>query len=239
MSAGMLSVARRWWHDFVSLFFPEVCVVCGRRLVAGEEAVCLVCDCGMPRTGFHLDADNQLYYRLICRHPLERAAAMMHYSRHSPYSSVIITAKYHGRPEIARIVGRRYAAELAPCGFFSGVDALVPVPMHWWKKARRGYNQAEVVAEGVSEATGIPVIHDAMRAARHATQTRKDAAGRMANARRIYSVCNPALLEGKHIMLVDDVITTGATITACCEAIHKSVENCRVSVLALAATVSG
>ena len=113
------------------------------------------------------------------------------------------------------------------------------VPMHWWKKARRGYNQAEVVAEGVSEATGIPVIHDAMRAARHATQTRKDAAGRMANARRIYSVCNPALLEGKHIMLVDDVITTGATITACCEAIHKSVGNCRVSVLALAATVSG
>ena len=97
----------------------------------------------------------------------------MHYSRHSPYSSVIITAKYHGRPEIARIVGRRYAAEMAPCGFFSGVDALVPVPMHWWKKARRGYNQAEVVAEGVSEATGIPVIHDAMRAARHATQTRK------------------------------------------------------------------
>ncbi len=94
MSAGMLSVARRWWHDFVSLFFPEVCVVCGRRLVAGEEAVCLVCDCGMPRTGFHLDADNQLYYRLICRQPLERAAAMMHYSRHSPYSSVIITAKY-------------------------------------------------------------------------------------------------------------------------------------------------
>lgn len=227
---------RRWWHDFINLFFPEVCVVCGRPLVAGEEKMCLVCDVKMPRTNFHLDPDNPLHYRLMGRRPLERAAAMFHYSRNNPYSSIIVKAKYHGHPEISRTFGRRYAAELLSENFFDGVDALVPVPMHWWKKARRGYNQAEEIALGLSEVSGVPVIADAMKAARHSTQTRKDAAGRMENARRIYSVTDQDELEGKHIMLVDDVITTGATISACCEAINSVVTDCRISVIALAST---
>lgn len=230
------SELRRWWLDFVNLFFPEVCVVCGHPLVAGENTVCLVCDVKMPRTHFHRDPDNPLHYRLIGRQPLERAAAMFHYSRNNPYSSIIVRAKYHGHPEISREFGRRYAEELAGEGFFDGVDALVPVPMHWWKKACRGYNQAEEIARGISEVSGIPVLYDAMSAARHSSQTRKDAAARMENARRIYSVTAPHEFVGKHIMLVDDVITTGATVTACCEAIHKAVADCSVSVIALAAT---
>ena len=161
---------------------------------------------------------------------------MFHYSKHNPYSAIIVDAKYHSRPELSRYFGRKYAGEIAPDGFFLGVDALVPVPMHWMKKVRRGYNQAEEIAQGISEVTGIEIISDALRAARHSTQTRKGVSGRRENARSIYSVADPGLIEGKHILLVDDVITTGATLVGCCEAIHASAPGCHVSVVALAAT---
>ncbi len=236
MADGIKGI-RAWFDDMWRIFFPPVCWVCGRPLVEGEEVMCLTCDAGMPRTHYHLDYDNPLRYKLIGHVPLVHAAAMFHYARNNPYSRFITKAKYNSHPEIARKLARLYASELLPAGFFAGVDLLVPVPMHWLKKVRRGYNQAEEIAKGIGEITGIAVC-EALRGARHGTQTRKSSYERLVNVRDTYRVENPEDLEGKHVMLVDDVVTTGATLLTCCEAIHRQVPSARLSVIALASTHS-
>lgn len=222
--------------DLRHLFFPETCPVCARTLVEGEEAICLECDAAMPRTNYHLDSDNRLYYTLLSQHiPLVHAAAMFHYASSNPYSRLIVDAKYRNRPELSRAMGAKYAGEIISSGVFDDVDLLVPVPMHWWKQIRRGYNQAVEIASGISEVTGIPVV-EALVSRRHGSQTRRTAYERLLNARRTYSVADVGTIEGRHIMLVDDVVTTGATLVSCCEAVRRQSPSTRISVVALAAT---
>lgn len=235
---SLLSDAKVWLGDLARLFFPPVCYVCGKPLVEGEEVMCLECSLGMPRTNYHLDADNPLHYKLLGRVKFEKAAALFHYARNNPYSRLITVAKYNSHSEIVRFLGRTYASELQSAGFFNGVDLLVPVPMHWWKKVRRGYNQATEIAKGVSQVTGIEVC-EALKASSHSTQTRKNAYERLLNARETYRVVRADALENRHILLIDDVITTGATISTCAEIIHKEVPSARISVLALASTYNG
>lgn len=226
-----------WLNDLRHVFFPEVCPVCGRVLVEGEDTLCMECDALMPRTNFHLDSDNPLYYRLLSQHiPLDHAAAMFHYKTGNPYTRLITVTKYNDRPQLGFRMGAKYAAELLPTGFFTGVDILVPVPMHWWKQIRRGYNQATEIARGISKITGISVAGDALSASKHGTQTRRNAYQRLLNARKTYSVADIHAIAGKHIVLVDDVITTGATMVSICEAIRKQSPTTTISVVSLAHT---
>lgn len=231
-----MGVVRGWLGDLRHLFFPEVCPVCGRALVDGEETLCLECDAAMPRTGFHLDPDNRLFYKLVSQHiPLVHAAAMFHYQTRNPYARLITLTKYNNRPQLGYEMGRKYAAELLPAGFFDGVEMLVPVPMHWWKQLRRGYNQAAEIARGICDVTGLPVV-EALSASSHGTQTRRNAYQRLLNARRTYRVADTDAIAGRHIMLVDDVITTGATMVSICEAVRRQSPSTTLSVVALANT---
>lgn len=222
----------------LSTIYPRTCPVCGRVMVEGETTMCLACRINLPETGFHHKADfNSIHERTMCHIPVHRAAAFFYYEKKSPYTRLIHRAKYGGLPSEARALAREYAAQIAPSGFFDGVDLIQPVPLSTGKLMRRGYNQSYHIALGVADVTGTP-IGSLLKARPHSTQTRKDAAARMANATGTYSVdsrkvqgVNPA-----HILIVDDIVTTGATITACADALRKSLPMADISVLTLAAS---
>lgn len=173
----------------------------------------------------------------MLRHvPIERAAAYFYYVRQSPYTNLIMSAKYRGRPRIIHRLAADFAHEISPDGFFESIDCILPVAMHPLKRFMRGYNQTVHLARGLSESTGIPIADNLKALSSHSTQTRKDARERWSSAPSAYRISNPSQLEGKHLLVVDDVITTGATITACCEAIHLAVPSARISVLSIGLT---
>lgn len=177
---------------------------------------------------------NSMEEKLFGTVPFERATAYCHYDKGAPYARLVQYAKYRGRPAIMRWLARRYAMELRADGFFDGIDAVMPVPMHFLKKMRRGYNQAEWVARGVADATGLPVV-DNLRAVRgHATQTRRGSYARWENSRELYKTVRPGEIDGLHLLIVDDVVTTGATIIACGECVRQASPTVRLSALTIA-----
>lgn len=219
------------------LVWPRTCEVCGRRLTHAERWMCLHCELSLPLTGLHREADwNEIHQRMASHPPIERAAALFYYIHDDPYRLLIHNAKYNGRPEIMRYMGRRYGATLRQAGFFDGIDLIEPVPMHWWKRLRRGYNQTEWLARGLGEAAGIEVGEHLYVGRLHGTQTHKDRHQRWLNAGSSYAVADCDELAGRHVLLVDDVITTGATITTCAGLLASAAPGVRVSVASLGLT---
>lgn len=166
--------------------------------------------------------------------PIEKGISFFHYTPHSPYSRILFELKYHNHPEVGKIMGRMMAEELKATSFFDGIDLIVPIPLSRKKERQRGYNQSDWIAWGISEATGIPTdTTSVVRTKSNPSQTTLDHRQRRENVRDIFAVRHPGSLEGRHILLVDDVITTGATMLSCAETIARA---CRVrfSVLSLA-----
>ncbi|MDE6267133.1 MAG: ComF family protein [Muribaculaceae bacterium] len=232
-----LKSLKEWIDPLLSVIFPDVCEICGSTLVPGEMLLCSHCLHAMPRLNLFTNKFNDIHHRLFSTHShIDKAAALYAYHRHDEYAEVILTMKYRNRPDIGEKLGMMLAREADQYGFFNGVDMLLPVPMHWWKKLRRGYNQSEEIARGISKVTGIPVRNYLKAARKHGTQTHRTAKMRWENTKGIYSVRKTDLLEGKHVMLIDDVITTGSTLLHCSEALAKSVSNINISVCTVAAT---
>ena len=229
-----LSACGRWLASLARLFVPRRCVVCGACLDDGEEVLCLECDIAMPRTNYHLRADNPVEQRFWGRFPLERATSYFRYGKDGDYRRILFRMKYEGRKDCAEAMGRLMAADLARSGFFEGVDVLLPVPLHPDKQRLRGYNQSACIAQGVSAVTGIPVsVGNVRRRKFTETQTRKSAHQRWDNVDGVFEAVDAAAFVGQHVLLLDDVLTTGATLTACADAL-AGVEGVRFSVLALA-----
>ncbi len=158
---------KRLGKYLMGLVYPDLCEVCGRSLVDGEEVLCLHCLDALPRTGAHKSDFNLIHKRLASTTPIERAAAYYHYYRESPYAEIIHRAKYGGRPELIEKMARRYARELADAGFFDGIDAIVPVPLHWLKLWRRGYNQSRYIADGIRSVVPLPVVDNLVASRGH------------------------------------------------------------------------
>ncbi len=233
----LTEVLKEWGSDLLGVLCPDLCTVCNRRLVGGEKVLCLDCLAGLPLTGHHSELHSPLHERVISTStPVVRAAAMMWYVRESPYTSIIHDAKYRSRPSVAAYMTRLYCGMISPEGFFDGIDAVIPVPMHIFKRIGRGYNQAEVIARAISESTGIPLADNLKCIRRHSTQTRKNVAERYRNALGAYTVEDASDLAGKHILVVDDVLTTGATMRACLDSLLSAEPTVRLSFLTLAAT---
>jgi ComF family protein len=228
---------RRLFHDFTGVLFPRCCPICHKTLVEGEDLLCIECHWKIPRTYSHLDPNSKLLQKLISlRAPVERAAAYYFYHKGNAYSKLIQDAKYNGRPEINRSMARYFAQELKLDGFFDGIDCILPLPIHWWKQLRRGYNQSEYIALGLSDVTNIPIRYNLRAAKAHKTQTRKTGKERRKLVNNIFVVDGPDELAGKHVLLVDDVITTGTTILIAAEALHAAIPRLRLSLLSLAST---
>ncbi len=210
---------RQWGRDAVNFLFPPTCHICDSPLAPHERFVCTRCLGELPRTGYHRRPLNPMEERFAGIFPFERATGHFFYTRDSALSRLIQDMKYRGFPGIGRMLGYLAGSELFATGFFAGVDTVVPVPMHIMKRMRRGYNQAEYIARGVSEAIGVPVI-PALRAVKgHRTQTRLTLEERRANLSGIF--CPTPEVAGRHILLVDDICTTGSTLTAAAEALWK------------------
>lgn len=224
-----------WFHSFWSLLFPRCCVVCGSPLSRGEECLCTCCNINLPRTGFHLRKDNPVECLFWGRIPgLKRASSFLFYRKGSDFRRILHLLKYGGYKELGEMMGRYMSAELSSGEFFDGVDMIIPVPLHRKKQKLRGYNQSEWIARGIASVTGIPLCAECMiREKNTETQTRKSAFERWENVEGIFRLCDTVHFEGKHVLLVDDVLTTGATTVACASA-FAGVSGIRISVLTLA-----
>lgn len=200
----------------------------------GEEVICVRCQADLPRVRTVLFEENdiaRIFWGLV---PIEKGISFFHYAPHSPYSRILFELKYHDHPEVGKTMGRMMAEELKATSFFDGIDLIVPIPLSRKKERQRGYNQSDWIAWGISEATGIPTdTTSVVRTKSNPSQTTLDHRQRRENVRDIFAVRHPGSLEGRHILLVDDVITTGATMLSCAETIARA---CRVrfSVLSLA-----
>lgn len=225
------------FRDFSRILFPKCCPICHKALVDGEEFLCLECLWKIPRTDYQFNQENELIQKIVdIKAPIEKAVAFFFYKNSNPYSRLIRDAKYNGRPHINLQLARRYATELQSSGFFDDIDIIIPVPIHWLKRLRRGYNQTDYIAQGLSEVTGIAVANNLRAAKRHKTQTHKTGKERQSTLLNIFVVDKPDELVGKHVLLVDDVITTGSTIVTCARALHDVVADLKLSVISLATT---
>ena len=226
-----------FWHRLLDLISPRICVVCGCRLAATEEVICNKCNFHLPRTGFSKNAyENEMAKLFWGQLPIERATAFFYYESHAETANIIYQLKYKDHPEVGSVMGRMVAAELNRDGFFDGIDGIVPVPLTKKRFHQRGYNQSEEIAKGVSEMTGLPIYNNVVkRTVFKGSQTRRWRWDRLENVESAFQLMNVEFVAGKHLLLIDDVVTTGATIIACAKELVKA-GNVKISVLSLGLT---
>lgn len=224
----------------LSILAPRLCPVCGRTLLRAERLMCIGCDMNLPRLRLGDMEFNEIHRRLGHSVKIHRATAWIQYKSGESYSRLILLAKYGGRPSLGCLLGSAFAAEVLPSGFFSGIDAIVPVPIHFTKRLRRGYNQTERIARGISQVTGIPVM-DVLRTARaHGVQSRHTRNERFTAIAGTIALRKKARVGGLRLLIVDDIITTGATIAECVRALTAAGHDApaAISVAAIAMTTS-
>jgi len=222
------------WDDFISLLFPRLCYACGNHLLRNEHLICTECFVVIPRTGYHTLEDNPVAQLFWGRCKIEKAAAFSYYNKGSRIRKLIHNLKYKGIKEIGYELGRIYGISLNSSGFMNDVDLIIPVPLHPSKKRIRGFNQSETISMGIADSTHLPVdIKSLTRKMVSATQTKRSRYERWTNVEGIFQVVDIHAIAEKHILLVDDVITTGSTIEACTNELLK-IQGVRVSVVALA-----
>lgn len=232
-------MTNKFIRSLSDLLSPRACTSCGCRLSLAEEVLCTACNISLPRTRFAEDAlDNEMARTFWKRLPVERAAALFFYQPHSPSGQMIYELKYHGQYTVGLSLGRLAAQEMAPCGFFDGIDVIVPLPLARRREQERGYNQSLTIAEGIHAATRIPVCDDAVRRIRDTkSQTRLSHEERADNIEGAFRLVRPDRVAGRHVLIVDDIVTSGATVTACGQALAEA-GGVRISVLSLGFTKS-
>lgn len=221
-------------HDFISLVFPALCAACGDGLIKGEEDICTRCLFELPKTNYHLNDDNPVARLLWGRVNVIKAASYYQFAKGGKVSEMIHRLKYKGQKNIGITIGKQFAYELMEIGWLNEIDAIIPVPLHKAKLKKRGYNQSEYFALGISAVSDIPVLNNVLlRTTASETQTRRSRYLRWKNVESIFKVDRIEHIKGKSILLVDDVITTGATIEACAQRILE-VPATKVSVATMA-----
>lgn len=228
----------------LDLLLPRHCLVCGNPLGAAEQHLCLACEASLPLT-YHWDrVQNPMADRFnetlerersdIDRFPYAYACALLFYRSDSPYAAIPQALKYHGDLSAGRRFGSMLGRRIASAPHLHDIDLVVPVPLYWTRRWQRGYNQAAVLARAVAEVLGVPVREDILRRNRSTrTQTRLDADARSSNLRGAFSLRH--LPEARHILLVDDTFTTGATLAACHQALRSALDpSTRLSIATLA-----
>lgn len=202
--------------DFVSLFFPRYCLACSGPLLKGEDTVCTGCISNLPKTNYHQQEENPIKDRLIGRLPVKHGWAFLKFRKHGTVQHLLHQLKYANHPEVGVKLGLVYGKELADAGFQSEFDLIVPVPLHISRKRQRGYNQSSKFAEGLGMAMHIAWDESiSIRSKTTTTQTRKSKAERWENVKDVFAIDHGVTLHDKRVLLVDDVITTGATLESC------------------------
>ncbi|MCF8367652.1 MAG: ComF family protein [Bacteroidales bacterium] len=220
--------------DFISLFYPRLCYICENSLFKNEVVVCTRCALHLPETNFHLDEDNPVSRVFWGRVEIERATALYYYKKGGSVQTLIHQLKYHGHKEIGIYLGQLYGAQLMEVEDYKTMDMIIPIPLHKKKLKQRGFNQAETFARGLAGTMEKELVTDNVyRAIATSTQTKKGRYKRWENVSDIFRVREPENLANKHILLVDDVITTGATMEACLQTLKK-INGTKLSVASIA-----
>ncbi|MFP4025363.1 MAG: ComF family protein [Thiohalospira sp.] len=219
--------------DFFNLIFPDLCVVCNQHLISQEKLICTSCLYNLPKTNFHSDKENPVSQLFWGRTNIEYATSFYFYNKGSQYQDMMHKFKYHGYKEIGFILGNYFGSQLKNTAF-KKVDIIMPVPLHKSKQKKRGYNQSELIARGLSESMQKKIdSRNLIREVATSTQTRKSRFARWKNVEKIFKLKNPDTVKGKHVLLVDDVVTTGSTLEACANVILEIPET-KVSIATLA-----
>ncbi|TMI73489.1 MAG: ComF family protein [Bacteroidetes bacterium] len=202
-------------ESLLHLLFPNVCVGCGNDRIRGNSLLCPRCTYAMPQTNFERHAGNPVEKKFWGRLQLSGATARYYFTRESLMQQLMHEFKYRGNIDLGLQLGKLMGASLLQSGRFI-VDALVPLPLFASKEKRRGFNQATILCNGIAGMLGVPVLTKIIsRSAYTDTQTKKGRIDRWLNLEGKFVVNDPTTIKGKHVLLVDDVVTTGATLEAC------------------------
>lgn len=220
--------------DFINLFYPNNCAVCHNGLASGEEVLCTSCLYHLPRTRFWMESENPVAQAFWGRVQIENACSLFFFAKGSKYQKLLHQLKYNGRQDIGISLGHVLGKELQKSELYSHLEAVVPVPLHPRKLRLRGYNQSEAICQGITETLDIPTITNVLiRSQFTQTQTKKNREERLQNVANAFSIRDPEALSQKNILLVDDVVTTGATLEVCANTILAATDP-KISIATLA-----
>ena len=220
------------------LFFPVLCEGCKKPLAGSEAVLCIGCEAQLPETGYHHIPDNETALRFAGRIPFYYATSFAYFTDDGLLQHLVHGLKYSNKKDTGTYLGRLFAKQLTKTEWIKEIDMVIPVPLHKAKEAKRGYNQSTYIAEGISSVTGIPVNEAILRRNRETeSQTKKSRTERVNNMSGAFGITAPEPLKEKHILLVDDVLTTGATIESCALALMEE-KSIKISVATIGIAVS-
>jgi ComF family protein len=203
-------------NDIFDLIFPHICCTCGERITKEDELICFGCRAKLPKVKFSDPCNNELTDRFLGKFSLKFGTSYLHFYKSGNTQTLMHKFKYQNKPALGVMIGRYHGYEIAASGYSNGLDMIIPVPIHPKKLSKRGYNQSLKFASGLSEATNIPVEADiVIRTIHGESQTHKSKEERQRSVAEVFQIKEPNRVCGKSILLVDDVITTGATLEAC------------------------
>ena len=220
--------------SLLHLFFPPVCAGCKTVLTANENVICTNCRHELPLTQHHLNPENEAFSKFYGRIPVEHVSALLYFHKKGIVQELIHSLKYRGQEEIGSVLGNWYAEELKNNPILSTVDAIIPVPLHPKKLRERGYNQVAEFGKALAAELNIPVNNEILfRQVYSKTQSQKDFLGRSEGINTIFDVSFTKNEENKHFLLIDDVLTTGATLEGCAKAVLK-IPGAKISIVCMA-----
>lgn len=229
-----LHTARNYWQGFISLLFPPLCMACNQVLKGQEQVLCLSCRTDLPYTQFHLQEDNIVAKRFWGRVEIAHATALFHFTKGGKVQQLIHHLKYEDRPDAGIYAGELLGRQLQESHSFGPIDLILPVPLHPKKQRKRGYNQSAAFGQGISKVLKVPLRDDILRRAVFTeSQTHKNRDERWQNVKDVFELADADSIENKHILLVDDVVTTGATLEACAIKLLEA-KDVRVSIATIA-----
>lgn len=216
-----MNLIRKYFDSFVSLLYPNTCHACANSLLGNEKVLCTACRLALPETGFCKSIENPVSKLFWGRIPVEYATSLLFFEKGGKYQTLIHKLKYRGKKDIGIFLGNLLGSSMKDTNF-DRTDIIVSVPLHKAKLRRRGFNQSDIIARGISEITGKPLMNNVLvRKKDTKSQTSHKRYARWENVEGIFECRKPDLIEGKHVLLIDDVVTTGATLEAAGSAILK------------------
>ena len=222
------------FDDFISLIYPKICLGCNNPLLKHEECICTICQFHIPKTNHFKEKKNDLQKLFWGKVQLNHAAALYEFVKDSPLQKMIHALKYEENQEVGIYLGKQIAYEIEDSTLLKGIDYIIPVPLHPKKEKLRGYNQSMSIAKGIQEILKTEIeITTLQRTVDTESQTKKNKYRRWENVGQVFELTDKNRLSNKHILLVDDVVTTGSTLESCIETLQQT-EGIKVSIVTIA-----
>ena len=222
--------------DVFAVFYPNLCLCCNDHLLNNETVICISCRHDLPKTHFSFETNNLAEKTFFGRIKIEEATALFYFFKKGKIQQLIHQLKYQKQQQVGTFIGNWLGDEIIDSDRFKTIDCIIPVPLHKKKQQQRGFNQVTTFGQSLSKKLNIPYLENILvKISSTKTQTKKVRLDRWKNVQELFYVYNKATLENKHILLIDDILTTGATLEACCNALNKT-KTLKISIACMAYT---